>query len=226
MVHHSDTNTEVLPIETLELLGGRLCLDFTNTMDPRSGSHPQEFLTTYADLVAWSRHVGICTQQQSTLLLQTAQSYHDKAVEAFKQALTLREALYRVFSALMVRSDPQRADLEVVQAMFAQAMGCARLRQTPQKCEWTWQESKERLDQMLWPVVCSAMELLTSEEWKCVKVCPGVGDCGWLFLDTSKNGSRQWCSMQACGSRAKMRRQYQRKRINHSLQADSMSHGG
>ncbi|MEO6889729.1 MAG: CGNR zinc finger domain-containing protein, partial [Ktedonobacteraceae bacterium] len=57
----------------------------------------------------------------------------------------------------------------------------------------------------------SAVELLTSEEVKRVKECP-ARDCGWLFLDMSKNGSRQWCSMEGCGSRAKMRRQYARKR--------------
>ncbi|MDR0358582.1 MAG: CGNR zinc finger domain-containing protein [bacterium] len=39
--------------------------------------------------------------------------------------------------------------------------------------------------------------------------CPGRG-CGWLFLDAS--GRRRWCSMQTCGSRAKMRRLYERRR--------------
>ncbi|WP_198925374.1 CGNR zinc finger domain-containing protein [Dictyobacter vulcani] len=45
-----------------------------------------------------------------------------------------------------------------------------------------------------------------------MKECPGNKGCGWLFLDTSKNGRRQWCSMQGCGSRAKRRRQYGRQR--------------
>ncbi|MFL5589598.1 MAG: CGNR zinc finger domain-containing protein [Ktedonobacteraceae bacterium] len=37
----------------------------------------------------------------------------------------------------------------------------------------------------------------------------------------SKNGSRQWCSMEGCGSRAKMRRQYARKRADRSHHAGS-----
>jgi predicted RNA-binding Zn ribbon-like protein len=40
-------------------------------------------------------------------------------------------------------------------------------------------------------------------------MCPG-NNCGWLFLDGS--GRRQWCSMEVCGSRAKMRRRYERQR--------------
>ena len=63
---------------------------------------------------------------------------------------------------------------------------------------------------MLWPIVTSAVELLTSPEARRVKVCPGLGDCGWLFLDTSKSGRRRWCSMEGCGSRSKMRRYYAR----------------
>jgi predicted RNA-binding Zn ribbon-like protein len=53
-------------------------------------------------------------------------------------------------------------------------------------------------------------DLLTSPRLHRVGRCEGVGDCGWLFLDTTKNGSRRWCSMAGCGSRAKMRRYYAR----------------
>jgi predicted RNA-binding Zn ribbon-like protein len=55
--------------------------------------------------------------------------------------------------------------------------------------------------------------LLTGPELGRVKQCPGpLGDCGWLFLDTSKNRSRRWCSMEGCGSEAKMRRRHERVR--------------
>ena len=67
-------------------------------------------------------------------------------------------------------------------------------------------------NQLLWLVAKSAVELLTSSDLHQVKECPGNKGCGWLFLDTSKNGSRQWCSMEGCGSRAKRRRQYGRLR--------------
>lgn len=37
-----------------------------------------------------------------------------------------------------------------------------------------------------------------------LKVC-AADDCGLMFLDTSRPGSRRWCSMQRCGNRAKVR---------------------
>ena len=37
-----------------------------------------------------------------------------------------------------------------------------------------------------------------------VKICP-ADDCRWAFYDTSRNRSRQWCSMEVCGNRAKAR---------------------
>lgn len=38
--------------------------------------------------------------------------------------------------------------------------------------------------------------------WSRVKACRGT-DCGWVFLDASRNGSRRWCDMATCGNRAK-----------------------
>lgn len=42
-----------------------------------------------------------------------------------------------------------------------------------------------------------------------VKRCPGH-ECGWLFLDETKNSRRTWCLMETCGNRAKAARHYQR----------------
>jgi hypothetical protein len=42
-----------------------------------------------------------------------------------------------------------------------------------------------------------------------IKICP-ADDCRWAFYDTSRNRSRQWCSMEVCGNRAKARTHRQR----------------
>ena len=67
--------------------------------------------------------------------------------------------------------------------------------------------SIERL--VLWPVVWSAVRLLSSPELASVRKCAAPG-CGWLFVDGTKNGSRRWCSMSVCGNRDKVRR-YRRR---------------
>jgi predicted RNA-binding Zn ribbon-like protein len=57
--------------------------------------------------------------------------------------------------------------------------------------------------------VHSTLRLLSAPEEERMKIC---GNCGWLFLDRSKNRSRLWCDMAVCGNRAKASRHYQRKR--------------
>jgi predicted RNA-binding Zn ribbon-like protein len=58
--------------------------------------------------------------------------------------------------------------------------------------------------------VADAVALLADPERLArVRQCPGR-NCGWVFLDVS--GRRHWCSMATCGSRAKMRRMYARRR--------------
>jgi len=39
-------------------------------------------------------------------------------------------------------------------------------------------------------------------DWRRLKACPGP-DCGWVFTDRTRNGSRRWCQMRECGNRAK-----------------------
>lgn len=135
-------------------------------------------------------------------------------------AIELRETMYRVFSAIANGSDPQADDVEALRVAYVGAMAHTQLLATPDGFTWNWVKSEEALDCMLWPLVRSAIAVLTSDEVKRVKQCPGLGDCGWLFLDSSKNGSRQWCSMEGCGSRAKMRQQYARKRGSSKRRVD------
>ena len=70
-------------------------------------------------------------------------------------------------------------------------------------CGWDFKGAPPQA--VLGPIVWRAVELLETGPLDRVKECPAE-DCGWLFLDTSKNRSRQWCSMQTCGNVSKVRR--------------------
>ncbi|MGN6797284.1 MAG: CGNR zinc finger domain-containing protein [Gaiellaceae bacterium] len=48
--------------------------------------------------------------------------------------------------------------------------------------------------------------------WERMKACKAE-DCRWAFLDTSKNKSRAWCSMESCGNRAKVNAYRQRHQL-------------
>ena len=203
-----------LPQETLNsfALEGRLCLGLVNTAHPRSGRYAHDSLKAYSDLVAWNRSIGMLMEEQEQYLLHEACIHPQEALKTFEGALALRETIYRVFSLSASGSVPQSEDLDLIQRIFTEAMAHASLLPTAHEFSWEWKmedEHGEDLRVLLWPIAYSAIELFTSaEEWKRVKECPG---CGWLFLDRSKTGNRRWCSMDECGSRAKMRRQYARK---------------
>jgi predicted RNA-binding Zn ribbon-like protein len=80
-------------------------------------------------------------------------------------------------------------------------------------CEWEWPAEEADLRQVLWPVIQSAAELVTSPDVARIREC-GAPDCNWLFLDHSRGGRRKWCDMSTCGNRAKARRYYERHRRN------------
>jgi hypothetical protein len=61
-------------------------------------------------------------------------------------------------------------------------------------------------------IAVSAMSILMDRrEWERLKMCP-AHDCGWLFIDETKNSRRRWCSMETCGNRAKATRHYARQK--------------
>lgn len=53
-------------------------------------------------------------------------------------------------------------------------------------------------------IAASAARLAIEGRFQRVKICP-ADDCRWTFYDQSRNASGRWCSMQACGNRAKVR---------------------
>ncbi len=196
------------------LLGGRVALDFPNTVEGREGQRPDERLTGYSDLVRWSRHADVLPDEQSLLLLDAAADQPDLTTDMFEQALTFREALYRIFVAVAYKREPDGEALDVLGWHYERAVAHGRLvdRDGTGAFDWAWRDDIVELDRPLWPIALDAVDLLRSEQLSRVKQCANVEGCGWLFLDTSKNGSRRWCSMAACGSRIKMRRQYAKRR--------------
>jgi predicted RNA-binding Zn ribbon-like protein len=193
------------------LLGDWLCLDFANTVNDRTGENPHETLAGYPDLARWGWHASVLTDAERDQLLAAAETRPDEASAVFAQAIALREAIYRAFAAIAAGEDPPPNDLATIERTHLTALDHAHLTREAGSFGWTCNR-EAALDRPLWPIAMSAVELLTSDRLPRVKQCPGCDDCGWLFLDVSKNAIRRWCSMDDCGSRAKMRRQYARRK--------------
>ncbi|MBZ5527468.1 MAG: CGNR zinc finger domain-containing protein [Acidobacteriia bacterium] len=198
-----------------KFIAGALCLDFVNsvggrirTPSPRranGGEILREQLLGYEDLLSWSQLGGAVTEREAGALVRRAQQQESDGRAVFARALCLREAIYSIFLAVLVGHAPQKADLAALNGELAIARGRERLQFVNKQWVWRWEGGDTELDRPLWPVAQSAAALLASPGLARVRECPGER-CGWLFLDGSKNHSRQWCTMRDCGNLAKVRR--------------------
>jgi predicted RNA-binding Zn ribbon-like protein len=191
----------------LPVLGGALCLDFVNTVDPRLKEPRHEFLDGYDALVEWGAFIGVLQPAEAASLTAAARDRPDEAAAVHARAIELREALYELFSPPRKRVG---GALDTLNAEYRVAAAHAQLDATGGRFRPGWTD-RDALDRVLWPVAQSAWALLSSDELARVGECRGEG-CGWLFLDTSKSHRRRWCSMAICGNREKARRHRERAR--------------
>jgi predicted RNA-binding Zn ribbon-like protein len=199
--------SRVTSLQRLPVLGGALCLDYVNTVDPRLREPREEFIGSYRDLVRWGEFIEVVEPSEATAALAAADEDEREARLVHARAIELREALYGLFSPEAPPAASWRATLE---REWRHAMAHATIEPARSGFRLDW-DDQPALDRILWPVARSAVELLSSPDLARVGECRGEG-CGWLFLDTSKTHRRRWCSMAICGNREKARRHRQRRR--------------
>jgi len=196
------------PVKRWKLVGGELCLDFVNTLEWHASPSPQERLTDYEKLLSWSRFAGILDDSEIERLRNEASRHPASSKAALDKAITVREALYRIFLAIIGGQEPDASDIETVNSNLSDSLTHLQIVPVSEGYSWRWRRDRDALDMMLWPVMQSAAELLTSARIDRIGQCEDDRGCGWLFLDTSKNRSRRWCDMKICGNRAKAHRHY------------------
>ena len=204
----------------IKLSGGALCLDFANTVHCYGCADLGEYLNTYHDLVAWSRHVGTITDDEAKTLSRRAAGHPAEAKSAHRRAIELREAIYRIFTCTLEGRSPAQENLAVFNNHLAKAMMRSQIVKTQEGFYWDMSGNKTKLDWILNPVIRSAADLLVSEDFRRVKKCADP-ICGWLFLDISRNRSRRWCDMADCGNRAKAGRFYKKKKGSNTVSSSS-----
>jgi predicted RNA-binding Zn ribbon-like protein len=195
-----------------ELSGGTLCLDFANTVLRRNQpGRTQDELENYARLVAFARQTKLLPPASGELQRNRAPASSPAVRRVMIAAVTLREAIYRVFSAIAGGRPVRSSDLKVLEKFALDALKRRRLVLSSRVgYGWQWRpEEAQHPEQILWPIALSAAQLLTSDQLSAVREC-AADDCAWLFLDESRNRSRRWCDMKVCGNRQKARRYYQR----------------
>lgn len=205
------TNNVKKNIRKLDLIGNKLCLDFINTAGLHSDVKPVEYLNSYHDLIIWSRQIGLITHSEYENLYKSAARFDKKARNILKQAIELREMLYRIFSSIVKGAPVKKKALVFFNKNFSKAVSNSQIIQERDGFFLDFLKQDEDLEWVLYPIIQSAYELLMSDELKKVKMCADT-KCGWLFFDKSKNQSRLWCDMKDCGNRAKAHRFRKKKK--------------
>ena len=184
-----------------------LCLAFANTLSWRGSPAPSESLGGIDDLLEWLTGTAKIPPQAIEAVGKRLRRQSSEAATLFSEAIELREAIYRMFSALAASEPVGERDLVLLNRALAEAPERETLARADNGYAWAVNRIDMTAPGLLAPVLWSAADLVTHAEHRRVRRCANDA-CLWLFVDESKAGTRRWCDMSSCGNRAKSRRQY------------------
>jgi predicted RNA-binding Zn ribbon-like protein len=162
--------------------GGRLSLDLVWTLAQRSWA-PAELLATPQALGRWLVATGLADQPPEV------------PEELLSQARVLREAIHRAVRARIAQTALPAADLAVINQQARQPPLVPQLTADGHIARGAAEPVAAALATIAW----DAVDLIANADPGRLRECARPG-CSLLFLDTSRPGRRQWCSMARCGS--------------------------
>lgn len=197
-------------IENLTIDSSVLCCNFVNTVSSWKGEKKYDYLNCYEDFVAWCVKLKVSDFGTLDLLQQLAATQPEETLAAFDRIKEIR-GLLREFLLAIVHDnrDEQINLLPAINLLLLDAVSRQRLFYLEEKFTIGQVDEPGDLMTPVWKVVYSLAPLLTEQEITRIKECP---NCGWVFLDQTKNGTRKWCNPRYCGSADKMMRYHQRKK--------------
>jgi predicted RNA-binding Zn ribbon-like protein len=188
-------------------VGNHLALDFLNTRLVLADD-PKELLPDVDALVRWLVASGLLTRQNGKAL---AKKWSDtpQAAALLRELLKFRERLRAVVirqEAGLSLSDPFIAELN---SLLEQHPSVIALHRKGKKLELEAGSEPEKPNDVWAPIAIAVAELLSDVSPARLRKCEA---CIVHFLDTSKKGSRRWCSMNICGNKIKVAAYQKRKR--------------
>jgi predicted RNA-binding Zn ribbon-like protein len=173
--------------------GGSPALDLAATVVGRLSATPRDLLATPTDLDRW------------LVAAELAEAGPGATEGNLVQARSLREALYRLALSRAEGHALPGADRELLN-------GYAALPAAPLQLD---ADGRARLSGdvrgLLAELAREGVSLLGGDFGDRIRQCEGP-PCAVLFVDTSRKGDRRWCSMSACGNKAKVAGYRERER--------------
>jgi predicted RNA-binding Zn ribbon-like protein len=194
-------------IDGFLFIGNRPILDFLNTK-PVLADGPKELLPDVHALERWLIASGIASSPQNKSLLRSWRNA--PAFAAFlADLISFRERLRHAVARIESGSLPSDSFLAEVNNLLLQYPGRTALHRRNGKLE-RFAIFEPRTPSDFWlPIAHAAADLLSAADTSRLRKCES---CVLHFFDTSKKGSRRWCSMNICGNKFKVAAYQRRKR--------------
>jgi predicted RNA-binding Zn ribbon-like protein len=198
---------------------GDASLDFVNTRWLRLTAKPIESLGDPEALFDWLQRKEAIDSATSRAWSKRLRRSPRLARQLVREAVILREALYRIFRAVTHRRRLGAEDLKRLNRVLAARHSHPVVATTvPLTVTLAYCLRETGVTAVLTPIALSAAELLTSGNLDRFRRCLNEA-CGVVFFDRTKNAGRRWCDMARCGSLAKMREYRSRARRARKSQA-------
>ena len=187
-----------------EAVDAERVLAFVNTLSGRPTDAPVERLVSYDALLEWAREQHLIPAAPADRLSYEARRHPHQAAGVLARAREFREALNGLAASIDQHRQPGPAVLATISECLAAAYANGRLVPHDGALQWV-ASADDDLSRVLWEIGRAAGRLVLSTRLSRIRAC-AAADCGWWFMDDTKNHSRRWCDMKLCGNREKIRR--------------------
>jgi predicted RNA-binding Zn ribbon-like protein len=199
-------------------IGGNLALDFANTVHTFGLPDPRDEWRSAADVIVWAGRAGALSRAECHALGRATAANPRIARLVLSRSRSLRRLVYDIFAGAAETGQPPHQVLVRFNALFSEVMWRTEIVQRDGRYAVVPVAGLDPSTRLTSAIVRAAAELLTGPDIGRVRQC-GDAYCSWLFVDTSRNGSRRWCSMELCGNRARVRALRRRRGRPNELRA-------
>ena len=194
-------------IDGFFFVGNHLALDFLNTKLVLADT-PTELLTDVEALVRWLVASGLLTRTKGKAL---AKNWRDtpQAAVLLRELLKFRERWRAVVFRQEAGFSVSDAFVAELNSLLKRHPGVIALQRKGVKLGLETAFELETPDDVWAPIASAVADLVSDVSPVRLRQCEA---CIVHFLDTSKKGSRRWCSMNICGNKFKVAAYQERKR--------------
>jgi predicted RNA-binding Zn ribbon-like protein len=192
------------PVTPYRYIGGDPSIDFVNTADWIPGGLDR--FTSYDRILEWATGASALSTPTAESLRTIAHGEPQHAARVLHHAIALRGLLEQLYFDIVSSGNTTSVIAQLNQRWLSESLAHLALMESGDGTfRLGWPRQNVALESPLWRVSWSAAQLLASEGVPRIRRCGGV-DCGWYFVDHSRNGLRRWCEMETCGTQMKSRR--------------------